>query len=137
VQLDNARALDHQTPYMTSLSTSNALATAQAKTNAPIVNELDSGPSMRAHVCDVLVDYDDLLNDVSDNDDVNIKTKFDSNEVISLQDRNELQYVKVCIMDDDCNKCEVNSLVDSGTEVSVANSEAINQVARTIQNRNY
>ena len=57
-------------------------------------------------LCDVLVDDDDLLNDVSDNDDVNIKTKFDSNEVIILQDRNELQYIKVCVKDVDCNKCE-------------------------------
>ena len=34
---------------------------------------------------------------------------------------------EVFVMDDDCNKCEVNGFVDSGTEVSrpIANSEAI------------
>ena len=116
-----------------SASTANSNNLRESVETAPVMNEGDgvncTEPQIRAHVCDVLID-----NDVTLKCETNINTRehmtmFDSSEVIVLQDRNELQYVNVLVMDDDVNQCDISGLVDSGTEVSVANSEAIKSLS--------
>ena len=76
--------------------------------------------ALRAHVCDVIVSNNDVSDVVNDSGDIRIRESlFDMNDVILVQDHNELQYVNVCVMDDDLNKCDLVGLVDSGTEISV------------------
>jgi len=108
-----------QTGVMT-VSTANSNSLSELIT-APVKTESDgkncTEPTIRAHVCDVMVNDDVMLNC-----DINIDTHkqtnmFDASEVIVLHDRNELQYMNVCVMDDDRNI--MNYLVLSTVELKL------------------
>jgi len=98
-----------QTGVMT-VSTANSNSLSESIT-APVKNDSDcvncTEPTIRAHVCDVMVYNDVMLNCEINNDTHKQTNMFDASEVIVLHDCNELQYMNVCVKDDDRNSYDI------------------------------
>jgi hypothetical protein len=109
-----------------------ALAITQAASTAPASNvnkciESRSMPAISAHICDVQPVLNDEHIDVRAIDaDLSLKM---SNEVTIVHDFNRLEYVNVCLSDDDENQCVMTGLCDSGAEISVVRRDAISSLS--------